>query len=480
MSGAMVYGVAADERVLRLVALRRAGTGFALVEVRSLPLSDDDPSTLQAALQELGVPSGARVALALPAAGCTFKTANLPPARAQDLAAVLRFEAEAQFPLPLVELVWDAQLTPALDGGQHAVLVGCRQSLVDAQVTLAQAAGLTLQAVRVAPLAAASALALPNGPVLLVLAGPAWTDLTLFMQGGAQGCRSIRAGTPEAPEWATRVARELHSWLNEHPLGSILLVGDITPGCTSALAQACGRPVQVGDPWQKIQQASGCLAHLPDAPAAYATALGLAQSLLQRGTQVNLLPAPLLAARVQRRRQGLLAGVLTLAILLLAGASWMTHTQVQARQAELATLTRQVQQLQRTSPGPAPVGLKAAQQVTEGLTVPSSDPLEILRRVSVALPEEGFTLNTFTFDRGRTLVLKGHATSQTVLATALQGLSTCGVVDRVMLDTAQLSSIPENPGYDFQMTGTLPPAADPTRATTRGTTTKSTGTTPRS
>ena len=201
-------GIDIGDDACRVVALRPRGGGYEVTFAATLPIASE---AVADTLRRLNA-ARKRVAGGLPASGCAFKTASLPPGRPQELAQVVRFEAENQFPLPLPELTWDFTLTPALDGRTDAVIVGARRALVDERMALLGAAGVTPGVLQPAPMSAARTVVLV-GPSLLVLAGAEWTDLCQYDGDRLLSCRSVMAGAPDADGWAGRIARELRPWL---------------------------------------------------------------------------------------------------------------------------------------------------------------------------------------------------------------------------------------------------------------------------
>jgi hypothetical protein len=457
-------GIDLDDGVVRLVELRAVGTRVEVLRAVRCPQPEaataDD---LALVLHTLGVHRG-RAACALPSAGCTIKVASLPPASPAELQQVAHFEAASQFPLPLDELIWDVAFSPEPTGRQHAVIAGCRRGLVDLRMAAVQAAGAIPILCLPTALAAAAAITPPAGIHLLISAGERWSELCLMDGPRLLACRSLHVGAPTTDDWGARLAREARPWLaGGTPPETVTLLGGLTPEEAHHLEAAIGLPVRLGDPWAEIQDPHGQLQTLEDPPGAYMTALGLAKAALARRPGLNLLPAPLTAGYVRQRRlawtlAGLVLGIGLLLPLTLAGGRALA-----ARQAEVRAATRLVQEARAALPAPPSAGARAAQRTLAALTPPESQPLELLRLLSVKLPA-GLSLTEFAYTRGKAvLVLKGRADSHDVLSTALRALDGLPAIERALLDYATVGDA--GLGCAFQITCLLPATDDPTLVT---------------
>ena len=397
-------GIDCGDDAWRIVALRATGRGYILTCAATLSpeeaSAENAAATLALLLKETG---GARKRAvgALPTTGCAFKTASLPPGKPAELAQVVRFEAENQFPLPLQELVWGYTLTPEPSGRQHAVITGARRSLIDKYLLLLRQAGAAPAAMLPAALAAASAIRKPDGACVVVLAGLTWSDLCLYEGERLLSCRSVLAGNPEGDGWAERIAREIRPWVIAHEgLRQLSLIGAVTEPMAEALAQTTELSVMIGDPWQGISDPHQLLPALQGTGASFATAIGLAKAALHR-PELNLFPAELLqAARQQRRMAWVLAGLVCALALFTPVAMAGQHT-LQQRQAKVARLEQQVRQVRHTmGVAPNPVMVTAGQIITT-MHAPESRPLEILRALSSQLPAGVSQPSSLMFGRRR-------------------------------------------------------------------------------
>ncbi len=459
-------GIDLGDDAIRLVVARSAGATIEIIHAaRSVLAEGHTPSEVAEQLTGLLAQARvgrARVACGLPGSDCAVKIAVLPPAKPAELAQVVRFEAETQIPLPLGELVWGYTLAAAPDGRRHAVIVGVRQSTVDARLAVLQESGLTPDLVQPASLAVASTI--PAQPVrqLLVIAGAKWTDLCLYHDERLLASRSVLAGRPEDAGWAARIARETRPWLagDDRP-ETLVLCGNIPLHAAEELAESTALPHTDDLGWHAVSGQEKLLVQ-GDVPSAYAAALGLAAAALERRPALNLLPAQVTAARTQRRSPARTVAVLGLLALLLIPAVQMSGQALRKQQTALQDITRQVQETRRTRPQAVNPGMVTAGQVLDALDSPQSQPLELLREMSVALPAEVILSDCF-YDRTKAVaVLKGRADSHATVARALSALADIALVERAMLDQATTMQRDGKAACVFQITCTLTASGDPT------------------
>ncbi len=458
-------GVDIGDDAIRIVALQPVGARVAVTLAAYLPLAEGESAAdVLAAFARDTRAGGGRVGGSLPAVECAVKTATLPPAAPAELAQVVRFEAETQFPLPLAEMVWHYTLSPGADGKPYAVIVGARRPAVDSRLATLQGAGYAPAVLLPAPLAAARAIAHPAGAHLLVVAGAKWSDVCLFTGEHLQASRSVLAGPADAAEWAPRILREARPWLagSEHP-SSIILVGDVTQDAAAALEAGGHMPVTLADPWADVRDEHGFRGRLDDAPAAYATAIGLARAALGRGGGLNLLPEQIGQARAQRRALGWWAAVLLLVAGALATVAWQGQQRLATARQDRLAAEAQVTQARAMMPAAQGDGLLAAQQVTEALAVPASRPLELLGRMSDAkmgLPA-AISLTDFAYDRTKAmLTLKGRAPASETVGTAVEALGQLPGIARAQL--VATTTAEDGKGFEFRITCELQAGDDPT------------------
>jgi hypothetical protein len=243
----------------------------------------------------------------------------------------------------------------------------------------------------------------------------------------------------------------------------VTLVGEIAaaPGLAEAVARACTLPVQVGDPWQGMQQSEFCRRTVSAAPATFAVATGLARAVLSHQRGISLLPRDHAEAVMRRRKEATLAAILgistvvLLAVCLLAGRALGTaekqrdDLQMQVKSARAKALPHGVR--------PTPTSLEAS-TVVKGIINPDRQPLELLRRCSEVLPR-GISLSEFIYQQDKSLLLKGHAPSSAMIADAVAALEGFNIFDVGGVHLDFVNSRKEGlEGYDFQISCAFPNA----------------------
>ena len=466
-------GVQLEEKVARLVLVGLRGRHYELLGTARLSRGEGNDFAAELSLQlgSLLSEAGARLtygAIGLPGSGCSIKTAELPPAKPAELAQVAQFEAQSQFPLPLEEMVWDFTTTLLPEGGYHAVIAGVRRSLADQSLDLLTEMGVLRALLLPVPLVVASVAALPAGSHLLICAEGDSTDICLYEGGLLRGCRSLRSGSPETPAWSTRVLREMRPWLaGEGRAQSLLVLGNVPTETQRAWSAELGLPVESPEVWASVQDPAGKLRRLEEAPAAYATALALAQAALQPQWSLNLLPPTVKHAHRQQERLVRTAAVLGVACALLLPVSLASGRLLGVRRQEAAEVSRALQEVQG-SKGTAPsAAVWGAYQALEGLRQPQSQPLDLLGLLSTRLPG-GITLSDLAYDRDKaTLSLTGYADSETAVAAAVAALSKGEGIQEAVLEQATAVKSDAVKGYDFRISCKLATTKDPTLAAER-------------
>jgi general secretion pathway protein L len=199
---------------LRVATLQSGFRGFAIQEVRSVPLPEQGTPAerLQAALAalELNPPLGPddSVAVALPDALVATYLLTIPFSDAKRIERVLPAEVEGAIPFDLSDVVWDWTILGQA-GGKSEVLIGVVQKKVlRDHLDVLAASGLDPRVVTLAPLALAAlgerGVLVPDGaPPLtaaLLEAGPDRADLALLDAGRPILARAM--ATANAQSWA--------------------------------------------------------------------------------------------------------------------------------------------------------------------------------------------------------------------------------------------------------------------------------------
>jgi type IV pilus assembly protein PilM len=463
-----------NDRGIILVELRKQDKGYVLQQAVCLPITGDNPSTeipeaLAGAVAGMVAPR-TPIVCSLPTNSCLLKVAQLPPAKSDDVAQMIRFEAEAQIPLPLESLNWGFTLEDAATPGmRHAVMAAVRSELVDARLALLAAAGLTPSALQISALAAVRALGVDTqhaGANLIVLLGSEWIDLCMLNDQRICGCRSVRKATDGmmAERLAVEIRQSMGTLTGNGVFArpeQITLVGEdsIEPSLVAALQHALHLPVIVRNPCAGIHQPAVAFASRGVSPGAFAVAIGLAICGLQREFLIDLMPNGLAQQRVAKRHTTwTLAALSFVAVILLVWAT-MGNAALRGARIDLAALRGQVTDARRT------VSRLGPKQVTDSAEVKNlirsmgntaADPLELLRKLSEKVPD-GVSLTDFSYKGGSAVVLRGQATSNAQVAQLTQGVTDMGVFENTMLDFVNTSTTNTVTAYNFQLTCTLSP-----------------------
>lgn len=191
-------GIDAAGRDIKIVELRQSGSTYEVVQAARIDVTHGDAGS---ALRDYLVDTQTRassIVFALPMSACSVKFAQFPKAKEQDLAKMVRYEAGAQIPLPLNDVIWD--YTAKLIADQHHVAIaGARRTSIENLLSVADAAQVRPHAVIVSALASAKSATADerprSGPVLVVDIGTEWTDICLVDGEMVSVCRSIDLGS---------------------------------------------------------------------------------------------------------------------------------------------------------------------------------------------------------------------------------------------------------------------------------------------
>jgi type IV pilus assembly protein PilM len=229
-TGQAVWGIDPGAAALKALKLREVDAGAEIEEFRILeyalpsgPTDEDRTQRVRDALRRLRADAdltACRVVASLPGpAGCV-RFVHLPPVDESEVPNVIRFEAAQQLPWPVDEVIWHWQTfrdldeldSPEVDAGIFAA----RRDEVGRTLLLLAEAGVTLDAIQLAPLALYNFLrfderAAAAGATLLVDVGAETTDLILADERRIW-TRTLPAGGGRFTE---AVAEKLHLPLEE-------------------------------------------------------------------------------------------------------------------------------------------------------------------------------------------------------------------------------------------------------------------------
>jgi type IV pilus assembly protein PilM len=499
---------------IKIVELRKSGKSYEIVQAaRIKPVDGDAAIALGHFLLETETYPG-RVACSMPTNVCSVKVAELPRAKPDEIAKMVRFEAESQIPLPLSDVNWGFVAEgEAKSPTRHVVIASARTAMVDDTLTMTDSAHAYASTITVSALAAVEAIASQpdygSDPTLIVDIGAEWTDFCAVEGQRLTGCRSVKVGSNDLTEafirdfridaeeaermkrsrganvnvkpatsksetaessvglWVERIAEEVRRSvvsLSDNGKGPrpqrVILVGGIAdiPGLSGALNGRTGIPVEIGDPWAGMRRSNVCVHNLRESPAAFAVATGLAKAGLNGTSVVNLMPRRLAEEKALRRRSAAaVSGLAVVAVVLLS--LWLALLPgLQRQKAELRSLSTQVAHGRRDLSRSGPDFTSQAVFVTKaakGIQSEDTSCLELLRKLSANLPRS-IWLTEMSFENGKSVVLKGGSLSNSAVADAADSLTLLEIFKTVTLDYSNLTKGEGNQGYEFQLTCVLP------------------------
>lgn len=126
------------------------------------------------------------------------KFVKLPPVDSSKVTQIIQYEAQQNVPFPLEEVVWDYQILGTTSGGElEVLLVAIKTDLVEKLFKTAEAHGMTLSLVDVAPSSLCNAFRYNYGDLegcTMLLDIGAKTSNLLFFEDGKVYSRSINIG----------------------------------------------------------------------------------------------------------------------------------------------------------------------------------------------------------------------------------------------------------------------------------------------
>jgi general secretion pathway protein L len=387
---------------------------------------------------------GDTVLSCLPGDAVTHRLLSLPFARSRQLEQTVPFELESQIPFALEQMLVDFQTVQRTETGVTVLAVAVPRLTLTEHLETLTAAGLDPAAIGVVPLAPLPLLRLANeetkGVEVLLDIGENHTSVVLLRDGVLTGLRTLNVGL-------SRVGG-VTAFLQELRWTLLALGGDESPGPTRFFL--CGGG-------EHLAQLRGELGHafavevvpfrqltLPSIPVEYreeqgsfATCLGLGLSealgLVERGINLRRGEFIYQGQRATRRREmtrlrWIAAGVALAAGFALVLEMYHLNTRYEALRQEIRhvfttilpdqqTIVSEKAQLQD-----AVAALQSRQRLMTGA---ATSPLELLRQLSSALPEQvSLDLDEWTLDE-ESLRLRGVTTSfdaTETIKTAVAGL----------------------------------------------------------
>jgi type IV pilus assembly protein PilM len=374
----------------------------------------------------------ARAIVAVPRRYVTVKYARLPQGSADQVAGMVRYEAQQYVPFPIDEVVFDHQIvSDAGDDMTTVMVVAARRSLVNDLLAAFDRAGIEISSVSVTSLALAEHIRGEAMPVAVLSVEDDRLDVAVAAAGRVLFSREadmgdVTDGGSDPDVLVGEVMRSLSAYQNEHrsrPVERVVLASQ--RGADSDLRDRLAAALQVA---------------VQDLPEAQAIGVGLA---LQQSTgamsTVNLLPAQRIERRAEARRRALTRLTAVVVCALLAVGAWAIQQGMaaQARERKLATVeNRRLRALQaalKTTQAQRERVVRMHEAVARGLGR-DRPVVDVLKAVSDALPADGGVfLTQLTFDRNGPVVIHGSARGHQAATAFLAGLQDSGAFDEARL-----------------------------------------------
>ncbi len=376
---ARAWGIDIGRGAVKGVLLRKTGRGLELLKadmepVESRPGATDSQSdeaaraALSAFLKRNGT-KGEKVFVSVPGHTAFNRLLRIPPVEAKKLASSIRFEAQQQIPFPIDEVIWDYhQLQRDASSGEdwEVNLFAVKKDFIEKALLNLGLAGLDVDGIQVSPLALFNFMRYDlnlRGTNVLMDMGADSTDLILLdsdktwirnipiagshitkqleekfkipfaeaeklklkSTGTMQAQKIFKVMKPTLSEMSAEISRSIGYYASQVPdvkFKDAYITGNSSQlvGLRRFLAESLELDVKGMERFQRISIAPGASSEtLNENFPAFAVALGLAiQGLGEADVCINLIPAPVRAAREEkRRRPWLLASAAVLVVMLL-------------------------------------------------------------------------------------------------------------------------------------------------------------------
>jgi hypothetical protein len=456
---------------LRLaVAAGRAGR-WRLRTLASRPLqtADDAVAALRALLANARV-AGASVIGVVPREQVITRMVRFPTVHREELSRMVDLYAKSQLPYPPQHSVTDFHLVRQQDGFSTVAIVTCQRHVIETQVVLLRAAGLSASLLTLSSWGVLGWYRLARSgvgrsgrlegssdipePTLVINLDEARTDLVLLANARLLASRSLGQGTqdwPAADECVELLAVEaersriaLRKDLPEVEIRSIVLTG-VGPleEWGERLAQRVGLPVTV------LPAQSPGWAHAKSLPAAFSSVVltGLACGELQGALNLNPPEIKLRARHRRQIRELVMVSLLVVAVLAL-GAGLLAVRGLRQRHlvsqlahalAELEPQARAVRERMRDL------------HLLETLLADRRELVELVAGIFRAVPAD-VHLDTLSFERTRgQLSLRGQAPSTQVALDYVTRLRQLEHVQQADLKYARPRATPAGERTEFEV-----------------------------
>lgn len=401
---------------------------------------EDLAHAIRAAVNSAGIRARS-VVTALPRRFVTIKYARLPQGTPEQVAGMVRYEAQQYVPFPVDEVVLDHQVVfEGSDDMATVMIAAARKSLVNDLLAAFDRAGLDVTRISVTSLALAEHVRDFAMPTAICRIDGSQVDIAVASAGRVLFSRSadlVAAGSDAAlgDTLAAEVARSLAAYQTEyraHAIEHLVLVND---GSADGLSEALATALQVE---VTVLNQDAAPAVMGNGAGALASGLALheSQTALSR---LNLLPIERLQRKAEMRRKAVLRGALAAAACVIALGIWMGSQALQAKSLERRKALYENARLKRIQPlaKQAQDELNRVRRtyLTINYALGRDKPVvDVIKAISDALPrEKGLHLTQLTFDRNGPVVLHGNAEAQESVTDFLLGLQTCGVFSEARL-----------------------------------------------
>ncbi len=414
-----------ETRILRHGSARVAGDIWDDLAGRREELTQ----AIKSAAASAGIRSK-QAAVVIPRRYVTVKYARLPQGSPEQIAGMVRFEAQQYVPFAIDDAVLDHQITSdAGDDMTTVMIVAARRSLVNDLLAAFDRASIDVTHVSVSSLALAEHVRSEPMPVAILAIWPERVDMAVAAAGRLLFSReadiSDLSGT-DPGALVAEISRSLAAYQNEHrtqPIERLVLVDHASggPELVTRLSDDLNIPVSV-----------------MDASAAASLGLALHQSA-EAISAINLIPPQRVERRAEARRKAVVRLTAVVVCALVAVGAWAVQQGVaaQSKERRLAAFeNRRLRALQ--------TALKKIQDDRDKLSATyrvvsvglgrDRPVVDVLKTVSDAMPKAGgIYLTQLTFDRNGPVVIHGAADDHQAVTSFLTGLQDSGVFEEARL-----------------------------------------------
>src|SRR5688572_22669557 len=397
---------------------------------------------IRAALSQAGITSK-QVVAAIPRRLVTVKTARLPQAPPEQIAGMVRFEAQQYIPFQIEDVVLGHQIvSDEGDDMTSVMIVAARRTLVDEILAAFDSAGIEVTRLTVSSFGLAEHARSSIAPQAVVEIEPRELDMVVVGDGKLLFSRSASlsesADSASAPRaLSNEVARSIAAYDNEfrgRPVTSLLVGG---PSATTALSDESFRSL-IDVPLDRL---NGRLLPTNDPDAiAYATAAGVALTDDPSAVcRINLIPASRTERKenARRRVQALVAVAVLALVLFFAYEAFSASMENQAKERREAR--RMNDRLDKAKKAHERVKKEHDEVVNTFETVSGGLARDLpavgaIKAVSDSVPKGGGTfLTQLNFERNGNVSIHGNAKTESAVTEMVTSLQATGMFSSVRL-----------------------------------------------